>query len=165
MKGKSLKNIMLFLCAAIFLGLITNELRPGRLPIGGLPPSDNPKICESLDYKIPRISPQEAFSLFYQKPGVFFVDARSEREFVHGHIKGAKNIPVKGDNLDLAKLDQINNAKSIIAYCDRPDCGLCMILARRLKELGFMDIKVIEGGYPEWKKLKLPISKSRQSIW
>ena len=105
------------------------------------------------------ISLAEAEQLFAQKAATF-IDARSQEEYVSGHILGALNLPlnemkkgVAGDQL------QALAVRSLVVYCQGGDCESSVALAKILYESGFKNIKVFQGGWAEWKQAGLPVAK------
>jgi rhodanese-related sulfurtransferase len=105
------------------------------------------------------ISLAETEQLFAKKVAVF-IDARSQEEYVSGHIPGALNLPLEeaqrgevGDRLR-ASLD-----RALVVYCQGGDCETSISLAKILYESGFKDIKVFQGGWAEWKAAGLPVAE------
>lgn len=92
--------------------------------------------------------------------GVLFMDARSSEKFNEGHIKGAVSVPA---NEFEAKLETIwkkyPRDLRIIAYCSGFSCQDSHILAKSLEEIGYTNVSVFPGGFPQWKKEGLPVEK------
>ena len=88
-----------------------------------------------------------------------FIDARRTREYEAGHIPGALSIcPYEqADFLDkINKLHAGANLEApIVIYCTNSnECESSKMVARQLKDVGFLDIMIYLGGFPEWQKEK-----------
>lgn len=85
------------------------------------------------------------YAVKYLNDGDMLLDVRTEKEFSHGSIPGAVNIPV--DELR-TKLHRIPKDKKIFIYCQ---IGLRGYLAQRiLLQHGFNNVQNISGGYKLW---------------
>ena len=78
-------------------------------------------------------------------------------EFKAGRIMGARNIPFKDREKDLA-LEKINFSQddTLVIYCDGNECQSSVNLAKLLHDEGFLKIKVFYGGWIEWVNTGLP---------
>jgi rhodanese-related sulfurtransferase len=105
------------------------------------------------------ISLAEAEQLFAQKAATF-IDARSQEEYVSGHILGALNLPLNETKKGVAA-DQLQalSERSLVIYCQGGDCETSEALAKILYESGFKNIKVFQGGWAEWKQAGLPVAE------
>jgi len=84
---------------------------------------------------------------------VTILDVRPEDEFALGHLPGALNIPLR----DLeARLDAMDPAQEIVAYCRGPYCVLSYEAVARLRSRGFT-ARRLEDGLPEWRAAGLPV--------
>lgn len=100
--------------------------------------------------------------------GVPIVDTRVGNEFAESHIRGAINIPYKEhslkapnfnaaqDNFDLAKLPQ-DKDKPIVFYCNSGECWKSYKASTVALRAGYRQVFWFRGGYPEWKKMGLPV--------
>jgi len=109
---------------------------------------------EMLDIAIEKndiIRPADFMNIYYTKDSKYqFIDLRSAHEFLIGHIDGAINIPIH-KLLDDEYEDVFNQDEkiNILYYSDQ--CGACgpwMIL----KQIGYPNNKVLQGGYNYVKK-------------
>src|SRR6478736_5446168 len=64
---------------------------------------------------------------------VVLVDVRPEQEYVAGHIKGARSIPL--GELE-RRLDKLTAVDEIVAYCRGPFCAYANDAVRRLRAAG-----------------------------
>lgn len=122
---------------------------------------------------IPRISARAAYGKFL-KGNILLVDSMSERTYAKYHIVGAINLPNDGAE-DLARIAaadlQVPFDREVIVYCDCANEGTAVGAARALKEKGYTNVKVVNGGFKAmvrsgflviWEgKIKLPKSGKR----
>ena len=85
-----------------------------------------------------------------------WVDARETEIFNKQHIPGAVNVSmthwIEGLERFVKKWDR---KKAVVVYCDGHGCQASVEVAERLKKsVPDAQIKVLEGGYPEWTKLQ-----------
>lgn len=77
---------------------------------------------------------------------LFIIDSRSEARFETKHIPGATNIEWRQT---LQYLDEIPTDKTVVLYCDS---GLLSSKAHfALKLVGYENVRVLLGGYADWK--------------
>ena len=147
-------------CIGIFLfatalAFVTNFFRSDGLPL--LRPK--PLSLASEDNQSDRISLQTLKEKFEQ-PGVIILDARSPDEFAEGHIPGAKNLPYyEFAEKASVVLKETPFDREIIAYCEGLECSNAEDLAFLLKENGYAQVKVFEGGWEEWKENGMPVKR------
>jgi rhodanese-related sulfurtransferase len=149
-----LRETILILIISFAAGLVFNWFRPDRLPLiadwtveGRLKARFGEKAV---------ISFEEARQAFISKNGVF-LDARPANEYWAGHIQGARNIPIEDfdRHFDQATADLALDSL-IIAYCDGEHCTLSIKLAKKLKEMGYENIRILVNGWSLWRKHHLP---------
>jgi len=85
---------------------------------------------------------------------VFVLDVRPEREFVAGHIAGARSVPISELRRHLRALPK--NAE-VVAYCRGPYCVYADDAVRELNRKGFRARRLVDG-FPEWKRAGLPVA-------
>lgn len=96
------------------------------------------------------IGPEAAEELHGQ-PGVVFIDARSEDDFLRGHVAGALHVPMETGVIDDAVVALLRSYPTIIAYDDTvQDCARSTRLAAVLVQSGLSGVRVLEGGMPAW---------------
>ena len=87
-----------------------------------------------------------------------FIDARRTKEYELGHITGALTASAwEADLLEkITKIREEYPAEApIVVYCgSSKECEDSKIVSRQLKEVGFLNILVYQGGFPEWSKEK-----------
>jgi rhodanese-related sulfurtransferase len=103
------------------------------------------------------ISLQEAEELFYRQSGVF-LDARSADDYAKGHIQGARNLPWQNvDQFFMGITEDLDPQAPIVTYCDGETCSLSHDLTVFLKDMGFMNVRVLVNGWSVWQAAGLPI--------
>jgi rhodanese-related sulfurtransferase len=145
-------GIFLFATAVAFL---TNFFRPDGLPLL------RPKLLSlsSEENHGNSISFQSLKEKFKQ-PGVIMLDARSPDEFAEGHIPGAKNLPYyEFSEKASVVLKEIPLDREIITYCEGLECSNAEDLVFLLKENGYAQVKVFEGGWEEWRENGMPLKR------
>ncbi|MEN3026441.1 MAG: rhodanese-like domain-containing protein [Chlorobiota bacterium] len=85
-------------------------------------------------------------------PGVLFIDARRPEDYAAGHIPGARNIFAYDMEAHIPELLQLPRSKPIVIYCDGGQCELSHHLAEQLRNLGFRQLYIYEGGWEEWRR-------------
>ena len=86
---------------------------------------------------------------------VTILDVRPRTEYLAGHVSGARNIP-PGELA--ARLDQLGEAREIVAYCRGAYCVFSFEAVALLRRHGFQ-VRRLEDGFPEWKAAGLPIAE------
>jgi rhodanese-related sulfurtransferase len=105
------------------------------------------------------ITIQEAEDLWAAGEAVVF-DARPERLFRESHVPRARNLPAAESGQKLpAEILELGRERTLVVYCEGGDCQSSLLLAKRLHDEGFKDIRVMTGGWEEWKKAGLPEEK------
>ncbi|MEX2489792.1 MAG: rhodanese-like domain-containing protein [Pseudomonadales bacterium] len=85
------------------------------------------------------------------------VDIRDKKDFNLGHIAGAINIPYSQLESRATELEESKD-KPVIVVCKMgQNAGAA---GRKLKTLGFADVRRLSGGMSEWSASGLPLVKS-----
>jgi rhodanese-related sulfurtransferase len=83
---------------------------------------------------------------------IVWIDARPEDAFQAGHIPGA--LDLNRDNWEAALphlFELYSPGKIVIVYCST-GCTASQEIADRIRNLGFEQVKVLEGGFEAWQK-------------
>ena len=82
------------------------------------------------------------------------LDVRSAEEFAAGHLRSAKNIPLK----ELAaKMGQLDKSQPVLVVCA---AGVQSVKgAVQLTQAGFAEVYSLEGGFEAWHSQGLPVAK------
>jgi len=142
--------IIIFACTVALFG---NVIRKDGIPII-LRPSD----ISGREEKSNSISLAEAKEMLDTGMG-FFIDSRSEEAYHQGHIFNALNLPEEKfeDIFEEVKSLIPDNAEfTLIVYCGGEECESSTKLARKLKDYGYVNVRVFFGGWNEWNKAGYP---------
>ncbi|MDR3479136.1 MAG: rhodanese-like domain-containing protein [Burkholderiaceae bacterium] len=102
-----------------------------------------------------KVSILQATQLFNQGK-TLLLDVREEAEFAAGHVRDAKNIPLKQLPTRLGEIDKFKD-KTVIAVCAT---GVRSASASGLlKKSGFADVYSLDGGMTAWQSQGLPTVK------
>lgn len=84
--------------------------------------------------------------------GVVLIDSRPYMtKYVLGYIPTAISIP-DSDFEKKADLLPKDKSTTLVFYCEGPECKLSHNSARKAEALGYKNVKVFPGGFPEWAK-------------
>lgn len=86
------------------------------------------------------------------EPGLMVLDVRPALEYAHGHIAGARSIPV--DEL-AQRLHELRRDQEIVAYCRGTWCVFADEAVELLRGHGFQARRMAQG-YPDWRLADLP---------
>lgn len=84
---------------------------------------------------------------------IVVLDVRPAEEYRHGHIAGARSIPV--DELE-ARLDELPPDTEVVAYCRGPYCVFADEAVETLRAHG-VSARRLDVGFPDWKAAGLPV--------
>jgi len=88
------------------------------------------------------------------------VDARDEALFAEGHLPGAIALPLGEFDARLeAFRRQVAVGETLVLYCNGYGCQDSFDLGLLLIAAGYHDVRVFEGGLPEWRDAGLPVIK------
>ncbi len=107
--------------------------------------------------KAPEVSFEELKGLVAKKTAVL-VDANGSSTYKEGHIPGA--IDFEKHEGDLGKVLPKDKKTLIVAYCGGPLCVAWETAAKKLKTLGYTNVKHFKGGLKGWKDSGQALSKS-----
>ena len=97
------------------------------------------------------------------KAGLMIIDARPARLYDPGHIPGAISIP----DSQFDKLQSTlpaDKKTALLFYCEGPKCVLSHQSAYRAEKLGYTNVKVFPGGFPEWAAKGMTVSVSTAQV-
>ncbi len=90
------------------------------------------------------------------REGAVILDVRDSKDYKGGHIAGAVNFPFATFDSRAGELD---------SYKDQPIVLVCKMgqhsgaIGRKMKALGFEDVRRLSGGMAEWTASSLPVVK------
>ena len=88
-----------------------------------------------------------------QAEEVVVLDVRPAEKYSAGHIPGARSLPL--EHLE-ARLDELDPAVEVVAYCRGPLCLLAPEAVALLRDRG-RKARCLEDGLPEWRQAGLPV--------
>jgi len=92
--------------------------------------------------------------------GAMAVDARAAEVYGEGHLPGALSFPLGEYGQVLPGfLEKVAKESTLILYCSGFGCPDSFDLGERLLAEGYLDVRVYEGGFPEWRDAGLPVEK------
>jgi len=114
------------------------------------------QFIAAADPAIKFISLAEAEDLFADRSAIF-VDSRTRKDFLGGHIVGAASLPLEDFNPDTAEATiRVPFPAALVVYCEGGDCHASVALARLLRKAGYEDVRIFEGGIEAWRAAGLP---------
>ncbi|MFN2355607.1 MAG: rhodanese-like domain-containing protein [Desulfopila sp.] len=154
---KAFCQVFLLLIMACFIALAVNHWRGTPLPLFGdwsvtarLTDPEGDNLLISFD---------QAKQMFDRK-GAVFVDARPRSQYKDGHISGALSLPWQdAANTFIDVAARLEEKDTLITYCDGEDCALSHDLAMFLKDMGYVDVRVLVNGWTVWQEAGLPVQK------
>jgi rhodanese-related sulfurtransferase len=125
------------------------------------------EMIQKARERVTTMSPEEVRDALNGREIDLIVDVRESQEFARGHVPGAVHLPrgwleIHADpdsplaNSALTK----NKSGRIVAYCWQAPGARQLLSASTLKEMGYTNVMVMEGGLKEWKEQGLPIETS-----
>ena len=102
------------------------------------------------------VSASAAIRLINNNDDTLIIDIRTAAEYKAGHIKGAKNSPLKELSSDVEKFSE-HKDKPVLIYCNSGSTAVQAI--KILKNAGYEKINNLEGGVAAWKEANMPLSK------
>lgn len=164
--SSDLKRIGLEACVMIaFAGLFGLSLNY-RLVINAFSGHLVPQLGQVVEESVPTTLPMPALLDEVQQvmaSGGMIVDARSPELYAAGHIDGAVSLPMVEIEAKLPDfLTRVVKDQILVTYCSGFGCPDSFDLGIRLIEAGYREVRVFEGGYPEWRDAGLPVAGEGQ---
>jgi rhodanese-related sulfurtransferase len=152
-----LRDAVLIVVLATLLGVLVNfrllrQVWSGQPPVSAVPaatPSDDEFLPMPVALAELREMPAGA---------VLFLDARNVDLYRQGHLPGALSLPLEDVDSRLESFRrEVPIDRALVAYCSGYGCEDSFRLAQRLMAAGYADVRVFEGGVPEWQDAGLPV--------
>ncbi|HEY7355210.1 MAG TPA: rhodanese-like domain-containing protein [Ktedonobacterales bacterium] len=107
------------------------------------------------------ICPKEVYAAQSAEAKPLVIDVRGPKEYASGHVLGAVNIPLGQLSRKLSKLTQ---DQLVVTYCNMHHRGSSRgeQAAALLREHGYQ-ARALDGGYPRWKEVGLPVEEAPQA--
>jgi rhodanese-related sulfurtransferase len=110
--------------------------------------SPEKKSSTEAEQGIVTLTPEAFKDELSSVPNAVIIDVRTPAEVQEGMIQGAVNLDIK-DSTFTGKLRELDKNNAYFVYCKagtRSD-----VAAKQMEEMGFKNIRVLEGGMMEWK--------------
>jgi rhodanese-related sulfurtransferase len=105
---------------------------------------------------IPAISREELHEKIERGDEFVLVDALAPMSFAHSHLPGAINLPPEWvDERGPRRIPTLDT--EIVVYCSSVTCDSSIIVAERLRELGYRNVRHYAGGKKDWMRARLPL--------
>ena len=91
------------------------------------------------------------------------VDALAPMSYARSHLPGAINLPADWVE-ERAPMRIPDLETEIVVYCSDVDCDASGIVARRLLELGYRNVRHYPGGKSDWVEGGLPLEGSAGAL-
>jgi rhodanese-related sulfurtransferase len=107
---------------------------------------------------LPRIGREELRERMERSDGLVLVDALSPTSYAMSRLPGAINLPP--DAVDEWAPRRIPDlGAEVVVYCMDADCDSSVVVARRLIELGYRDVRHYAEGKQDWVEAGLPLER------
>ena len=113
-------------------------------------------LVEEARQHIDEVSPEAAETLMREADAV--IDVREPDEYQSGHIPGAINIPRGLLEFRLSNSPELA-ARDLNVMLYRKTSGRAALAARSLADMGYLQVRSIEGGYDAWHEAGKPIAR------
>ena len=104
--------------------------------------------CQSQNNSKIKVIPVTEFKTEIAKGEVQLIDVRTSGEFSQGAIPKAINIDVNHSSFE-TQIQKLNKTKPVFIYCRSG--ARSQKAAKKMIELGFIEVIDLEGGYLSWK--------------
>jgi rhodanese-related sulfurtransferase len=110
--------------------------------------------------EIPTITIDELSRKLETGEAFLLVDALAPMVYAHSHLPGAINLPPAGLDPELVVRRIPDRNSEIIVYCSSPDCEDSVATAKRLRALGYTNVRRYPGGKNEWRAAGGPLERA-----
>jgi rhodanese-related sulfurtransferase len=105
---------------------------------------------------LPHISRDELQRKVEAGDGFVLVDALAPMSFARSHLPGAINLPLEWvDKRGPRRIPDLDT--EVVVYCVDADCDSSVLVAERLIELGYRNVRHYPGGKRDWVEAGLPL--------
>jgi len=123
------------------------------------------EIVRSAKSRVENVAPQDAAAEVAEAKAVL-VDVREAEEWQHGHINGAIPAPrglleFFADPTNPRHKDGLEPSRRVIVVC--ASGARASLAALTLKEMGYQDVAVLDGGLKAWTAAGLPTCEHEYS--
>jgi rhodanese-related sulfurtransferase len=105
---------------------------------------------------VPTIGREELHQMIERGDDFVLVDALAPMSFAHSHLPGAINLPPEWvDERGPRRIPTLDTP--VVVYCSSSTCDSSVIVAERLLELGYRNVRHYLEGKKDWMKARLPL--------
>jgi rhodanese-related sulfurtransferase len=106
------------------------------------------------EIRMARITSDELRTALQSSPKLMLVDVRTaESRAQSGWIPGSINVR------DVSEI-RVEPDSAIVVYCDCPNDASAAVVARKLKALGFKQVRPLAGGIGAWRAQGFPVERA-----
>jgi rhodanese-related sulfurtransferase len=105
-------------------------------------------------HSLSAVGPQDVVRLMNH--GAAVIDVRNAEEFLQGHIRGARHVPI-GDIATAGETLRRFKEKPVVVCCERGPRGASAL--RALQDQGFKHVVNLRGGMQAWRAEHLPVAR------
>lgn len=106
-----------------------------------------------------RVTAEELVELISSTPDLVIIDARRNEEFAKGHIEGAVVMLDTDMTPEMLGSKVKNKETPVVFYCNGERCVRSTNAAKKAVSWGYHRVYWFRGGWQEWSKKGLPISR------
>lgn len=152
---KTLPRFAGLLLAGGLLGGVINLLHPHG--IAWVQDWESYVEAKAIKQHLEVIPVSMAYSL-HQDGLHLFIDARSEDEYVLGHIPGAISLPFERLYEQLDALEEVlMSNEEVVVYCRNRECDDALLLCLQLREMGKTNLLYFVDGFMLWEEMECPV--------
>jgi rhodanese-related sulfurtransferase len=108
-----------------------------------------------------RIQPDRVKELLDAGEKLWIGDLRETEDFKRQHLPGAHSVPLKQLQKSFMKVPRTGR---VVLYCSCPDGNIEEGYSYQLlRELGYRNVSVLDGGFAAWSKLGYPVETDSNS--
>ena len=86
------------------------------------------------------------------------IDVLEAESYKRVHIKDAINIPI--ENLEEEILEKVDRDTPVILYSIDVECPVSRIAAKKMEDMGYIDVSYYPGGKEEWLVKDMPVERN-----
>jgi rhodanese-related sulfurtransferase len=106
----------------------------------------------------PTITREELQEMIERRDDFVLIDALAPMSFAHSHLPGAINLPPEWvDERGPRQIPSLDT--DVVVYCSTSTCDSSVIVAERLIELGYRNVRHYVEGKKDWMKAGLPLER------
>lgn len=153
-----LSRAVLLVSLAFLLAALVNQLNPRGIP-WDIGPGGRVGIPRAYEGRLPEVPARVALAM-WQSGDVTFLDSREAKDYDVDHIPGAINVSMRDWEEVWPKVrGQLPRDGKYLLYCYGAKCGLSTRQAKRLLELGYEHVTILEYGWKEWTEAGYPTAQ------